>query len=540
MTDRRLTVFRIALAFAVLSETALGQNPPCLGPFQRVDALVPVLVNPPIGLHVDGHDAVLWSEYGGPYPFDYGLHFFREDPATGTWSATESRLYPGPTFNRHVALRDGVVAYLHFGDPLIEFVILEREPVTGIWQRLGAVPAPPYFELNVPQLLVSRELVAVQGSGSVPSTVWRRGPAGYALAISFPTGENSILAVDGERVVRALTYHAELYRCPATGGSELLGYIQAPSSRRFRSGVHIDGERLVADVAGIEGVATWRVEWDTPSGASAVLDTVTPYSAGIPHGTGSLGSSFGAGSLLTQQSTLCSGGPFGSFTASFVEVGTHGHLHVAGAICVEMSMPFLPLRSVSTDGRTVARLHRDAAGHTSVEFARYLGAALDRDRDCVPDTDQIRMDARLDLNANARLDAFERGGEAFCAQLAPNSTGSFASLELIGSESVHSSDLAAVARALPPHAVGASTFTFAPRPLPANATSALGLCILGARHPAVAADARGVAVVAIHPSALPTRVGSASAIAGQTWAWQHVYRDGATVAVTPAVAVELW
>ena len=547
MIARRLPIGRLALVSLLVVATAQGQTaPPCLGPFQRVDAFVPVpSYNRPVGLHVHGHDAVLWVEAGGGYPFEYGLHLFREDPATGIWSATESRRYPGPTFNQtHVALGDGVLAYLHFGTPNIEIVALERDPITGVWQRIGALPVPSFPAYGL-QLHASRELLAVQEQGHPSSTVWRRSAAGYTLAVSFPTGEDSLLAVDGEHVVRALAYRAELYRCPATGGAELLGYVHAPPGKRFRASVSLDGERLVAPfgpdgASALEGLATWRIAWDTPHGADAVLDTVTAYNAGLPVGTGSVYSSFADDSFLTSSVDRCDATHTLSRAAHLVDVDAQGRCHLAGVVCVEPWSAFSLGRIVSMDGRTVAKMHRDASGGTSVEFARYLGAAHDRDRDCVRDTDQIRMDPRLDLNVNARLDAHEQVGVSFCAQLAPNSTGTFATFELIGSEHVASADLAAVARALPALALGTSTLSFAPEPLPAQATTALGLCLAGARHPAVVSDASGVAVTPIRPSALPSSMGTASAFAGQTWAWQHVYRDGAALAATPAVAVRLW
>ena len=544
MTPCRPLAGRFAPAILLLLATAQAQTPPCLGPFQRVDAFVPVTSSSvPVGLNVDGHDAVLWVESGFGYPREYTLHIFREDPASGIWSATESRRYPGPTYN-NVALDDGVLAYMHFDTQTSEVVALERDPVTGTWQRIGAVPMPTFPSL-VDQLLVSRELIAF---GSPPrAAVWRRGPGGYTLAARF-TGEVSQLEIEGERVVRVPRYngfHAELYRCPASGGIELLGYVQAPAGTIFRGPALLHGERLLAPVGAYganssDGLASWRIAWDSSSGADAVLDSVGTYGVGLPTGSGLGCPSFGADSLLSLNGRSCGGSLYDSRSAALVDVDAQGRFQLAGIICVDIVGFWLPGCYAATDGNTVAKIYRDLSGRASVEFARYLGAAHDRDRDCVRDTDQIRADPRLDLNVNARLDAYERVGESFCAQLAPNSTGAFASLELIGSEHTASTDLAAVARALPPLALVTSTFTFAPEPLPAQATTALGLCLAGARHPAVASDTSGVAVTPIRPSTLPSSVGTASALAGQTWAWQHVYRDGANLAATPAVAVRLW
>lgn len=125
------------------------------------------------------------------------------------------------------------------------------------------------------------------------------------------------------------------------------------------------------------------------------------------------------------------------------------------------------------------------------------------------------------------LDA--RVSTPFCGPAVPNSTGSAASLRLVGSDAADAAHLVLRAAQLVP-LEAALPFTSRTTDLAPGAGGSVGtLCLGGAigRLPVGAADATGALELGIDPAALPQGGGAVPAMSGETWHFQVWYRDPA-------------
>jgi hypothetical protein len=541
----------LALALAALpfapANSVPAQN--CVGPLTRTT--LPTLGSSPFYpsfVKVDGDDAVVHGHVAGNQSLSTALCALHRDSATGTWQVDFIRRYTGYADDpHHVALRGGMLVYSQRRNGSADIVVLTRSPTSGAWEMLANFTDPTHNFGAPPAVHASEVLVAFRkGQGH---EVWRRVPGGLQLAGRFSTTFQTPFALSGERIAIGREAWVELYCFPASGGSLLEAVVTAPAGYNLLNGhgsPRLEGDRLLTYLmtdppnTGIAAIALWRI-LPTASGTTLGLEGLQ-----APDIDSSVLQQFQLGTL--RGDTLVDGVVgnacvVGEYVrhARVSDISDAGVLALRGRVCDFGGMSPRELEHVGYDGRTLAFLFRGDA--PSVGFAPMLAIAHDRDRDCVEDVEQIHADPSLDRNFNGRLDSTELVGEEFCGQTAPNSTGAFAELTLLGTPSAASQDLLAVSEHLRPFAVGMTLVSFAPMPLPALASTASGLCLGGGnlgRHPALQADMTGTAVTQIRPAALPAPGGVWPSIAGQTLSWQHVYRDGVLTRATPAVALQLW
>lgn len=530
-----------------LALVALVQDPNCVGTFHSVDLAVPAPQTfRPTYVQVDGDDAVAYGDLIPAQVYPYmGLCMLRRDPVSLEFAVELVRPYSGaPGDPHHVGLRGGTLAYSQRVANGSDIVVLRRDPIMGAWTVFDVIHAPLLNFGSPPTISVSESLVAFHTTVNIE--VWRRGPTRMELAVAFSSLYTYLDGVSGDRVVLERQPALELHRCPPGGGSFLEAFVMPPTGYAFM-GTNLEDDLLITllrelntSTNGPHAIATWRILAD-PSGTTMHLESLRPYVANpeifLPLAPSKLR---GDSLVYAALGDACGNGALERHVR-VEDISPAGILTPRSNVCSFAGAPNRDLLSAGFDGRTLAVLFDGNPGR--LLFAALPSLALDRDHDCVDDATQIRVDPSLDRNQNGRLDTSERVGEAFCAQLAPNSTGAFSGLALVGTPSASSQDLAAVATGLPPSVVGVTLVAFAPTPLPAQATTPFGLCQGGGnfgRHGAVVSDATGVAVTPIRPAALPSVHGSASALTGQSWAWQHVHRDGPVAAATPAVAVQIW
>jgi hypothetical protein len=135
-------------------------------------------------------------------------------------------------------------------------------------------------------------------------------------------------------------------------------------------------------------------------------------------------------------------------------------------------------------------------------------------------------------------------GVRFCANAAPNSTGSVARIHATGSALAMANDLRLTTFSLPTNSVGFFLNSRTQGNVPGAGGAQGTLCLGGAigRYSASAASSgsAGVLTLELDLGALPTPTGPAPALAGQTWSFQCWHRDanpGPTSNFSDAVAV---
>ncbi|MEM9799374.1 MAG: hypothetical protein AAGA20_03545 [Planctomycetota bacterium] len=125
---------------------------------------------------------------------------------------------------------------------------------------------------------------------------------------------------------------------------------------------------------------------------------------------------------------------------------------------------------------------------------------------------------------------------SYCGPAQSNSTGQRASLHARGSDVAADRDLELVAAGLPAGSPGyvlvSQTAAYVPMAGGSEGTLCVGVPLGRYAGTVLVADDQGLARMDIDPAAIPQPGGTVGAIAGETWRFQHWYRDVSTLLTT--------
>lgn len=541
MNVRPIRFFAAACA-ALALPPALAQAP-CHGPVQVVPTLHDEARTYWAGVAGENALAVVRGPSPGGSPGHFALVAYRRDPVSERWHEVQSQRVIGPLEHTPRAMAGRFAVFL-LGDYETPYTltVFEVDDLTGTWHKAGEVSYTCFGYTGLTQLAISPE-GRVAYTCSHAGQIWEPSSSGWVQRATFST--QSQFAFDGTRLAVANYGPIDVHRRTAAGAWELEVTLPITSSSAANRPYHIEGDRLWEARPAwwvFAPFATWRL-FSAASGTTVHVDGVTqgPFSVGsnpwpaVSHGT-----------VVGLRSDLPCTQQVGAF--QLVSVGSDE----VPAITYTFCPPALPadpatIAGLAYDGRTLVwatntTSPQPSGPRTSLYFLPLLAADIDRDVDCVEDLAQIASNPSLDRNTNGRLDSTEARGTSLCVPSTPQANGAYARLAVVGTEGAASSDLIAVASQLAAGAVVLPCVARPGSPLPAAQSGSSGLCLGGptfGRYAPRSADAAGVAVTSLNPAALPSPAGSVAASAGETWAWQCLFRDIGGTRATNAVAVTL-
>ncbi|QDV04771.1 hypothetical protein Poly30_02640 [Planctomycetes bacterium Poly30] len=550
------------LTFApLLLLVPVPQAPPCLGSPQDVV---------PLSSSVPGYSLRL-VRVAGPRALTLGesvdaagapsvhIDTYEAAPQNLLWAAQSSitlpgRLSPSSGFGRTFDLDGDRAAFAIFDSGQRSLVILERD-ASGAWAIDDIVPSATH---RIEHVRLSGERVAMGVDTAARIEIWADAPSGWVLDGVIQEDPGSVLNfttefdLEGDRLVsNARGWGLETYRRQAAGSwvresnaPNAGGYYLDPwfepaffASGRWAQVVWQPGTNTAA------GIGFWRVSQDGLPTRS-IFDGVMLYSD-LPYPR-----------VITEsgafdRGTLVAPSRFNGCTSStsglepglaVIRVGAGDVPRLEGSLCFRTgASPQDSLVEFDYGGGALAATVR-LIGSTQPSIVRFwslLGADDDRNANCEYDGFEIALDPLLDRNLNGILDATEIRGSTDCVPVQPNTSGSIASLEVIGTEFHPTTDLAASVRGLPANSFG--FLAVARTPQPVGPFGLYGLCIGSGpisafgRYPAFQADAQGNAWAALPSTAFQ----GPAHVPGDTWGWQYIYRDGSGFGTGPAVRVTL-
>ncbi|QDV04848.1 hypothetical protein Poly30_03420 [Planctomycetes bacterium Poly30] len=537
---------------------AVPQQPPCLGPPQDVVPLSSSTAGYELGfVQIDGPSALAIGQSFSPSGVaSVHVDTYEFSPLNGFWTAQATLTLPGRIgppdgFGRTVDMEEDRAAFTILDAGQLSLLLLERDG-SGNWAIDDILPSATNVIRHV---RLSGDRVAMGVDANSRIEIWADAPSGWVLDGVIQEDPGTVFNfttefdLEGDRLVSNATARMRTYRRQAAG-SWLLepshpnppGYNLDPW---FEPVLFADGRwsQVVRVQGGGDAIGFWRVSQDgLPT--RAIFDGALPYSV-LP------GMTVQTDRAILDRGTLIAKSEFaGCFSTTpsnrpalaVIRVGEGDIPRYEGSVCMRTggSTPSVVLGYDYGGGGLASTVTFPGSGlPDAVRFWSLVGADDDRNANCQHDGFEIAQNPLLDQNSNGILDSTEVRGSTDCVPLVPNSSGSIASLEVIGTEFHPTTDLGAVIDGLPAHAFG--FLAVARTPAPVGPFGIYGLCIGSGpisafgRYPAFQADGQGSAFASLPSSAFQ----GPAHVPGDTWGWQYIYRDGSGFGTGPAVRVTL-